>query len=431
MHETPRFKLSAAMLARLLGIVLFAGLGGSAEWLLAHYQNAQASSQREQALSRTEAIRARLEGELNAVVYASNALAALWPQHSDASQIHTILSEAYRRSRHVLTFAIATDYHISEVFPQNGAGPAIGYDLRIQTDWPLLKRSINTRSAVLLAAPGTLTYWTPLFTDGQFFGLLATQIDRKALLDAVGLSQNDLRYQYALAVDDGMMVGAPSLLNDPQASISDITIPGGQWRLALKANADDSGLWLNVLRGLAWLLAVVFAAQSAVLLQMRGKLADLALYDRLTGLPARPLFLDRLKQMIRQTKRSRGKFSVLFIGVDDIQQVHGRHGVKAANMMLAGIGNRLLGTIRHCDTVTRWDGGEFLVLLDACPAEQAKLIADSLRHKIELPVSYGGQELRVGAAIGIATYPEDGRSLTALLKIADARKVRDKSLRAE
>ena len=96
-------------------------------------------------------------------------------------------------------------------------------------------------------------------------------------------------------------------------------------------------------------------------------------------------------------------------------------------MMLAGIGKRLLGSIRHCDTVTRWEGDEFLILLDACPPEQAKPIAENLRHKIELPVSYGDNELRIGASIGLATYPEDGHSLAALLKIAEARMREDKS----
>ncbi len=184
--------------------------------------------------------------------------------------------------------------------------------------------------------------------------------------------------------------------------------------------------WPAIVRSLGWLFSGLFAAQSVALLKLKRQLSDLALYDRLTGLPNRPLFLDRLKQMIRRTKRNKGNFSVLFVSLDEFKAINDSQGEKVGDMMLAGIGKRLIGAIRHCDTVTRWGGDEFLILLDACPLDQATLIATNLRHKIELPVPYGKAELRVSASIGLATYPGDGHSLGTLLKVAAARMLKDK-----
>ena len=227
-----------------------------------------------------------------------------------------------------------------------------------------------------------------------------------------------------------MILGQAGLFDDPSAYVAETALPGGGLRLAVKPTASPAAEnWIGLLRGLGWLFAALFAAQSVALLKLKRKLSGLALYDILTGLPSRHLFLDRLKQTIRRAKRNRGNFSVLFVSLNDFKSINSVHGEKVGDMMLAGIGKRLLSSIRHCDTVTRWGGDEFLVLLDACPLDQAKLIAENLRHKTGLPVSYGGNELRVSASIGLATYPVDGHSLAALLKIAEARMREAKSRR--
>jgi diguanylate cyclase (GGDEF)-like protein len=187
--------------------------------------------------------------------------------------------------------------------------------------------------------------------------------------------------------------------------------------------------WPNLIRGLGWLFAAFFAIQSAMLLKLRRKLSSLALFDPLTGLPGRPLFLDRLKQTIRRYKRNNGSFSIVSISVDDISLTDNPQSHKVKDMMLEGISRRLLDSVRYCDTVAHWKSNSFLVLLDACQPHQARFIAENLRRKIELPVSYGKHELRMGASIGLANYPEDGRSLAALLKIAYGRMAKDKRLR--
>lgn len=262
--------------------------------------------------------------------------------------------------------------------------------------------------------------------------LLFEYRQEQALFLAAGITQTGEECQCALRVmDNTKSLRNTGLFRDPEAKVADIAAnTTSAWRLTMKSGGSPGIVaWPNVIRGLGWLFAALFAAQSAFLLMLRRKLSTLALFDPLTGLPGRPLFLDRVKQTIRRCKRNHGNFSVVSIILDDISFADNVQGGKVRDMMLEGISKRLLGSVRYCDTVTRWKNDSFLVLLDACQSDQARFIAENLRYKIELPVSYGKTELRASASIGIASYPEDGRSLAALLKAANVRMLSDRGLR--
>lgn len=440
MQTDATFKSSPSLLARVAGLVLFLALGAGVEWLLFEHGLGQAARLKADNALQGEAIRARLKGELNAVAALGDGLAGYWAVRRDVAgpaEIQGILAEFYRRGRHLRGLALATGYRVSQAFPPGDSEPAVGSDYREQSrQRPFIERSVESRSPVLegpASAPLGLIYWAPVFVDGQFQGLSGTMIDGPALFSAAGLAGGD--YGYALrapkqpGAEAATVLGEDGLFSDPAAAITEVEVPGGTWRLAVKSAPPPAPEWLGTARLLGWLLAGWIAAQSAVLLGLKRRLAGLSFYDRLTGLPSRPLFLDRLKQTLRRTKRNQGNFSVLFFNLNEFKAVNESLGEKVGDMMLAGIGKRLIGSIRHCDTVTRWGGDEFLVLLDACPLEQAGPIAESLRHKIELPVAYGGRELRVGTAMGIAAYPQDGQSLAALLKAAQMAMRADKSRR--
>jgi diguanylate cyclase (GGDEF)-like protein len=426
-------------LARLVGIFLFLGLGVGTEAFLFEQRQSQAAARKAQAAAHSEKIRARLEGELNAALALSNGLAGYWAVRRDfpgPNEARGILADHYRRSRHVRSFAVTDGYRVAQVFPQDDQGQALGLDYRsLARQWPSIQHSVETRSPMLEGpSPPALamTYRVPIFVDGQFRGFLSTLIDGFSLLAASGFAHEDYHYALRARGEPGparqaAILGADALFADPAAAVTNISAPGENWRLAVKPKALPGGEDGQLpARALGWLFAGLFALQSAALLRLNRKLAGLALYDRLTGLPSRHLFLDRLKQTIRRAKRNRGNFSVLFVNLSEFKAINHARGEKVGDMMLAGIGKRLIGSIRHCDTVTRWGGDEFVILLDACPQDQAKPIAENLRHKIELPVSYGEAELRIGAAIGVATFPEDGHSLAALLKVAEARMRKDK-----
>lgn len=428
---------------RLIGLLLFLALGAGTEILTFEYrQQRQAVSKAETTLT-AQHLRARIESELNAVIFLSDTAAVFLEKHFDAAtddEIRATFSEVFRRSKHVRSFAITDNSLITHVFPQSGGGLDIGYDFHDRAlEWNRIQRSMESRSPFFLAAANSkvgVLYLSPIFKDNQFRGFLIASIDQNSLFSSANCSTNIGTCQFAVRANflDGqqgdMIYGNADLFNDDSIELQDMKVPEGNWRLAVKpVYPKPQDQWLYAFRWLGWLFAFAFGALTIALLELRRKFSDLALFDGLTGLPGRHLFIDRLKQTIRRTRRNHGMFSVLFISLNEFKAINYLHGEKAGDMMLVGIGKFLIDSVRHCDTVTRWGGDEFLILLDACPSDQARIIAEKLRHRIELPTTYGDQHLKVGASIGISTFPEDGQSLAALLKTADGKMLEDKSRR--
>jgi diguanylate cyclase (GGDEF)-like protein len=437
--EAPKSKLLSF---RLFAFLLFLTLGAGVESLLFEYRQDRTAELKTASLMLVETLRARLEAELNAVFFLSNGIAGSWAMQrvpSAPDKAHYLFADLLRHSRHVRSFAVAVGSRIAYVYPPGDNGMAIDSDLKNHPlQWPVVERGIATHSPQIIwtnpPARG-LAYLVPIFEKGQFWGLLSAQIDESSLFSAAGLTQTNAAYKYALReqgppdAKEGMILGSSVLFGDPDAQVLDLGVPGGHWQLAVKSGTQPPSVGPWLLRVLGWLLAALFAALALALWRLQQKLADMALYDPLTELPSRNLFLDRLVQVIRRTKRNRGNFSILFINLNEFKSVNESHGEKVGDMMLTGIGKRISGFIRHCDTVTRWVGDESLILLDDCPHDQANIIAANLSHQIELPVYCGEHPIRVGASIGLATFPEDGQSLAALLKVAEARMEEEKGQR--
>lgn len=431
-------------LIRLLALTIFFSMGAGFEWLHYEYREGQSAARKRMDALQADAARARIEGDLASAIAPALGLASYLEvrgAQANPEEILQILPAFHRGQRHLRTLGVAIGERPAYLYPQrenegasaldHAGGGALGAAIR---------QAKETRATVMAGplelAPGVSGFAavTPVFAGGEFWGVTLASVETRGLLDAFGVvGRSNAEKELALRVRgmSAAFLGNGRLFDDDDATTADIEVAGGRWRLAFKSlpDADGKGYWLLALRMLGWLLSALFAWQAASSAKLLRRMAELALYDSLTGLPTRPLFFDRLKQMIRRTKRNRGHFSVLFMDLDAFEKINRQYGRSAGDMMLAGIGKRLMNAIRHYDTVTRWGGDEFVVLLDDCAYDQALVITETLRHKIHLPVSYGERLLRVGASVGVATYPEDGHSLSALLKIADARLAEDKSRR--
>src|SRR5882724_10295002 len=112
--------------------------------------------------------------------------------------------------------------------------------------------------------------------------------------------------------------------------------------------------------------AVLVAHDVTAARELSEKLARLALYDHLTGLPNRTLFADRLDRAICLAKRTGDSFSLLYIDLDNFKEVNDRLGHQAGDQLLQTAADRLLRCIRDSDTVSRQGGDEFLALLINC-----------------------------------------------------------------
>lgn len=151
------------------------------------------------------------------------------------------------------------------------------------------------------------------------------------------------------------------------------------------------------------------------------RLYHLAHYDAVTGLPNRKLFHDRLNQAIRRARRYGEVVAVLFLDLDQFKVINDTHGHAMGDRVLRAVGQRLSGAVRDSDTVARLAGDEFTVVLPGLTHPQhATLVAEKLLAATGEPLGLSGQQLRVLPSVGVAVFPEDGRSPTSLLEKADA-----------
>ena len=158
-----------------------------------------------------------------------------------------------------------------------------------------------------------------------------------------------------------------------------------------------------------------------------GRLAYLAQFDPLTGLPNRALLADRFSQMIVQAKRRSSPLAVLFIDLDEFKMVNDTLGHAGGDALLKEAAVRLQSSVRSGDTVARISGDEFAVVLaDLARAEDAALVAQKILERLAAAFEVLGNETFVTASIGIAGFPGDGADAETLIGAADAAMYRAK-----
>ncbi|MDH4052628.1 MAG: diguanylate cyclase [Rubrivivax sp.] len=160
------------------------------------------------------------------------------------------------------------------------------------------------------------------------------------------------------------------------------------------------------------------------------RMSHLAQHDVLTGLPNRLLLSDRLDRAIATARRHGSSLAVLFLDIDQFKRVNDRFSHAVGDRALQSVADRLVANVRRSDTVSRYGGDEFVVLLTevAC-AEDAWSSADNLLAAIAAPLQVEGLALYVTASVGIGVYPADGDDAEALLKKADLGLLRAKAQR--
>ena len=153
-----------------------------------------------------------------------------------------------------------------------------------------------------------------------------------------------------------------------------------------------------------------------------------AYHDILTRLPNRALFKDRLSVAITQAHRNQEKLAVMFIDLDRFKVINDSLGHTMGDRLLQSVSQRLLSCVRKGDTLSRFGGDEFTILLPNIKNESTALqVAEKMLESIKTPFDIAGHEIYIGASIGIAVYPDAGEDIEALIKNADIAMYRIKS----
>ncbi|TQK10708.1 bifunctional diguanylate cyclase/phosphodiesterase [Herbaspirillum sp. SJZ107] len=154
--------------------------------------------------------------------------------------------------------------------------------------------------------------------------------------------------------------------------------------------------------------------------QAEERLHHLAYYQELTGLPNRTLFGRLVEQALTVTQRNDAIACVLYIDLNRFKLINGTLGRRVGDELLRRVAERFRGVLRDEDVVAHLSGDEFAVgLFDIRQHFEATTVARKLQACLAAPLKVGEHELRVGASVGIAVYPQDGQDAETLLRMAD------------
>ena len=158
----------------------------------------------------------------------------------------------------------------------------------------------------------------------------------------------------------------------------------------------------------------------AELQQEQQALKRLAFFDPLTGLPNRTLLADRLRQALLHSGRSSKPTALIFLDLDNFKQINDAYGHNAGDTLLRAVALRLGQCVRSGDTVARWGGDEFVVLLpQISAAEDAAQVARKILSTLAEPFRVLGHDVFSGASLGVSVYPDHANGADELIKHAD------------
>jgi|GEM_PF-609609 len=391
-------------------------------------------------------IRDRLDRELQTVLGVPETVAAFVAAQGklEPELFTAVVARLVDTNKHVRNVALAPDNVIQTVYPLAGNERVIGLRyMDVPAQRAAVQRAIESRRTVV-AGPFKLVQGgmgissrTPVFRTPQvvggggepYWGIVSLTVNADSLFTEAGLQNSTPGFDVAARGSDATGARGAAFAGSEQvftrdAVVLDYPLPGGgSWQLG----AVPSGGWESVgkvpviVSVFAYLLAFLVGLLSYRLMVSRQRILELAVHDRLTGLPNRRLFDDRLSQAVGAARRHGRVGALLLIDLDRFKPVNDLYGHLAGDLVLVRAGQRLAGLVRGSDSVSRLGGDEFAVILQEINApDEAVLIAgraiESLNEPVYLP---DGRSAVVGASVGVAVFPDGLESLTALFERAD------------
>jgi diguanylate cyclase (GGDEF)-like protein len=150
------------------------------------------------------------------------------------------------------------------------------------------------------------------------------------------------------------------------------------------------------------------------------RLEHLATHDALTGLPNLNLFSDRLAHELHLARRGKRPFAVLFLDIDRFKQLNEGIGHEGANRVLSELAVRLFSCVRAIDTVARYGGDEFAIILtNLNDSSEVSAVIERIRESMKQVFSLPEGNVEVSVSIGVAMFPSDASDCESLLEEAD------------
>ena len=252
---------------------------------------------------------------------------------------------------------------------------------------------------VVLDSAGIVRYHTP--STARVLGCELEMLDGRPLADM--LERGDVERLYLLLTGKNATTTVQWRLRESEAV----------WR-DLEVIASD-------MRGLEGVDGVVLTMRNVTeRTQLDAELRRQALHDGLTNLPNRTLFLDRVEQALGRARRSGDSVAVLFLDLDDFKTVNDSFGHASGDEVLIAVAARMDALAGEGDTVARFGGDEFALLIETCSGlTELRDLADLVGRSLNQPIRIGTEEVRVQASIGLAVGAAATHRPDDLLREAD------------
>ena len=154
--------------------------------------------------------------------------------------------------------------------------------------------------------------------------------------------------------------------------------------------------------------------------KLEDEIKHMASHDSLTDIPNRALLMDRLDQAIARARRNSKHVGVLFLDLNNFKPINDNMGHLAGDQILKKISSRLVSCLRETDTVARFGGDEFVIIIaDVEQDNEVTHMTKVVNSLLVKPIIVENTEVALGASIGVSMYPYDARTPEALIAVAD------------
>lgn len=213
--------------------------------------------------------------------------------------------------------------------------------------------------------------------------------------------------------------------DDATVFVNSRLVPEFNWYLIVEQNSASAEglirrtLLLNILISLV-IMTIVLTGGHFTLRMYQGRLEEMATTDMLTGAANRHVFDGIFDQLAKSAKRKEKLVSLISIDIDHFKEVNDSFGHQAGDLIIRSVADIIREHSRESDTLCRWGGEEFLLLLDACSSIEAAEIAENIRKAVKRsPFMFGREEIRVTLSCGV-TQALSGESLDSVIARVDA-----------
>ncbi len=148
-------------------------------------------------------------------------------------------------------------------------------------------------------------------------------------------------------------------------------------------------------------------------------LEHIAMHDSLTALPNRYHLMGNLQTLCESSQQNQAVFAVIMLGLDRFKEINDTLGQYTGDAILKKYGQRLHCLLRESDSIARFAGDEFAVLLPGASREEALYVARKIHREMEPPIDVDGISLSISSSIGIALYPDNGKEKEELTRRAN------------